>query len=88
MGWIEIINKIEDELRKDKNLPIEYGAHNNIIATSFEPVDLAYLKTAYKASHMGIEKDHHGLAVYVPKTTGCRTSKIFIYKSGNILYNK
>jgi hypothetical protein len=30
-------------------------------------VELAYLKTAYQASRMGIEKDHHGLAVLMIK---------------------
>lgn len=69
VGWFEIINKIEENLYSDINLPLHYSNNGKkrIIVASVEPVEIAYLKANYNAIKMGIEKDHHGLAVLMIK---------------------
>lgn len=67
MGWFEVINKIEKELYSQVNLPLIHDTNKQIIGTSIEPIEIAYLKTNYNAIKMGVEKDHHGLAVLMIK---------------------
>lgn len=68
MGWFEILAKIEKDIEDDKNLPIRKDAKNSgIVGSSLETIELAYLKTNYNAIKMGVEKDHHGIAVLMIK---------------------
>jgi hypothetical protein len=69
IGWFEIIKKIENDLTSNKNSPLNYSddKNNMIVGTNIEPIEIAYLKTNYNAMQMGIEKDHHGLAILMIK---------------------
>lgn len=69
IGWFEIINKIEQELFTDLKQPLSHldSKKDRIIGIAVEPVEIAYLKANYNAMKMGVEKDHHGLAVLMIK---------------------
>ncbi|WP_294966257.1 hypothetical protein [Sulfurimonas sp.] len=68
MGWFEILTKIEKDIKNDKNLPIRKDTQSSdIIGNTLEAIELSYLKTNYNAMKMGVEKDHHGIAVLMIK---------------------
>jgi len=67
MGWFEIIENIEDNIKSNPdNLPV-LDNNNSIVGKSIETPEISYLKTNYNAIKMGIEKDHHGIAVLMIK---------------------
>ena len=71
MGWFEIIQIIEDNIYENKKLPVNQD--NQIIGTQIVPPEASYLQTNYNAFQMGVEKDHHGLAILMIKAVNfCR----------------
>ena len=77
IGWFEVISKIEKELHSNINSLVKYDTTKQIIGTSVEPIEIAYLKINYHAVKIGVEKDHHGLAVLMIKAFHMARKSVF-----------
>ena len=75
IGWQEILEKISRDIKDETqtlprgtgDLAIKSGASGMAFAAETVPTELAYLKNAYDAELMGVEKDMFGMKVLTIK---------------------